>query len=137
MTLIAIIIILAAMSLRFLTGAEAAAPEAQGTPVPVTIWNNNRITADTRSNAQELRNYSRSDIQITLVQGGTVNTTTVRLDRSNSGFAWATGATLLDASAISTTVVVSSNLIGRYGSIYADVSNSQPVTLTVISLNRP
>lgn len=139
--LMAVIILLAGLSLRFLGGAEAAPaaaiPEAQATPAVSTVWTANRITADTRSGALDLRNYTQSDVQITIVQSASINTTTVRLDRSNSGYDWGSGTTILNASGASTTVVVSSSLVGRYGSVYADVTNSNPVTITAILFNRP
>ena len=117
--------------------AVQAAPKAEATPALSTIWSAQALTTSTRSTAINLEGYSQADLQVTIVQGSTVNTATVTFDRSNNGYNWATGNTLLNASAISTTAVVSNSIIGRYGSIYITLSNSQPVTVTVLAWNRP
>lgn len=137
----ALLAILVIAGLSGLAGTQSAvpaqaAPQAQATPSLVTIFSSQVLTQDTRSNAVDLGQYDRADVEVNIVQGGTVNTATVRMDKSVSGYNWANGTTLLNASAISTTVVATHTAVGRYGSVYVDLANSQPVTLTVSAWRR-
>jgi hypothetical protein len=121
-----------------------AAPSAAPTPVagvvdtPGTaqnaVWMSNLVvTADTGSRALNLGNYAKADVQVVLDKTG-FQTTTLKLQFSNDQTNWTDGATIGSALTADTSTLAQYALFGRYARVYADVTNSNPVTITVLGL---
>lgn len=134
------------------TAAPPLAPELIPTPVSasasqaaanvITWMSASARTADGGGSAQNTRNFQRCDVSWA-VDVGTVNTTTLTLQFSNDNTYWVNGA------AIESTIVADSGLsttgsgnmqqfavFGRYSRVYADVTNSNPITVTAIGTCR-
>lgn len=116
-----------------------AAPGAAGTPQNIVFWTVQRLTADTQSNPLQLPAYNRLDLQYTIDQlanpaTGEVNTVTVRFRTSCDGQNWDSGLAIVTANAADATAVNSFANFCRYQAIYADVTNTEPVTITVIGV---
>jgi len=122
--------------LPFLNFAAQAAPPAATTPELVTVWSSQALTQSTRSNAFNLSDYTSADVEV-VIQGTDVNTASVAIDRSVSGYNWATHLALLTDNTSPTTVVTNTTLIGRYGSITTTLTTTDPVTITVLLWKRP
>jgi hypothetical protein len=97
-----------------------------------TVWTAEVLEASTRSNAFEIGAFDSGDFQITIDQGSAVNTATIRTDRSNDGYNWATGQTLVTNNAADATSMITGTLVGQYNTIYATLANTNPVTITVL-----
>ena len=118
-----------------------AAPFAAITPVSfsgqssasnkVTFFNGN-IAADTRT-CVDLSNYSKIDLQWVIDQG-TVNTTTVKLQWSNDNVNFEDSATVASANAADTHSGQQYVLAGQYNCIYADVTNSNALSLKILGV---
>lgn len=118
-----------------------AAPAAAITPVSfsgqssqsskVTFFNGN-ITADTRT-CVDLSNYSKIDLQWVIDQG-TVNTTTVKLQWSNDNVNFEDSATVASANAADTHSGQQYVLAGQYNCVYADVTNSNALGLKILGV---
>ena len=63
-----------------------------------------------------------------------VNTTTLKIQYSNDGANWADGATIVSNNAADATDMVQLNNYGRYTRVYATLSGSDPVTITVLAV---
>jgi hypothetical protein len=63
-----------------------------------------------------------------------VNTTTLKLQFSNDGVNWTDGATIASAIAEDGAVLSQQAVFGKFARVYADVSNTNPVTLTVLGI---
>lgn len=128
---VALVIAFAALAfaLTSLNRPSLAAPDAASLD---TVWSSQVLTASTRSNAFEIGNFDTADFQVTIDQGTSVNTATIRADRSIDGYNWGTGQTLVTNNAADATEVVTGTLVGRYNTIYATVTNTNPVTITVL-----
>lgn len=109
---------------------------ADGSPEILTFADEVVMTADGVVGS-ELPVYAvqRLDLQH-IVDQTVANGTTVTLQYSNDGSNWVTGPTVA--------TVVSSDLndmqqyatFGRYNRFYADVSNSNPITITLIAVGK-
>lgn len=118
-----------------------AAPVAAITPVTysgqssqsskVTFFNGN-IAADTRA-CVDLSNYSKIDLQWVIDQG-TVNTTTVKLQWSNDNVNFEDSATVASANAADTHSGQQYVLAGQYNCVYADVTNSNALGLKILGV---
>jgi hypothetical protein len=131
--------------------AQAANPGPLAIPTPVT--NNPAavvarpveflvtrvITQDTASDALNIQNYGKADVQWVFDQtlvAAAANTTTLKLQFSNNGLNWVDGATLVSANAADATDMNQFAVFGRYARVYVDVTNSLPVTVTAIGLGK-
>lgn len=118
-----------------------AAPAAAITPVTysgqssqstkVTFFNGN-IAADTRVCA-DLSNYSKVDLQW-IIDQGTVNTTTIKLQWSNDNVNFEDSATVASANVADTHSGQQYVLAGQYNCIYADVTNSNALGLKILGV---
>lgn len=139
----ALVLLAAFLSALWLVPAApvTAAPAAAITPVSfsgqssqsakVTFFNGN-ITADTRT-CVDLSNYSKIDLQWVIDQG-TVNTTTVKLQWSNDNVNFEDSATVASANAADTHSGQQYVLAGQYNCVYADVTNSNALGLKILGV---
>ncbi len=143
-------VVLLALLLVPLGTAKATIPQPLAIPTPVTapahstalnapefplFFNAKPLAADTRSSCFEVPEYSIIDLQWLIDQtlvGTAANTTTLKLQYSNDDVNYVDGASFVSANAADAGDMQQYNLFGRYTCIYADVSNTQTVTVTVI-----
>jgi hypothetical protein len=125
------------------SAAPAAIPTpivvpATGPPQNVTFFGGTVLTADTRSNSVQIPSASSLDLQYEIDET-TVNTTTLRIDFSNDPLCtttpasaeWSPGINVVASAAADTDQMVQVQNFGRCTSIFADVTNSNQVTVTV------
>ena len=96
----------------------------------VPFWSATTKTADAGSNSYQLMTYEFLDIQWVIDQG-TVNTTTLKVQYSNDDSNWSDGPNLVANNAADADGMVQVANLGRYTRIYADVTNSNTITFTV------
>jgi uncharacterized membrane protein len=143
--LAAILVIVLMSTLSYMTPATAA-PAAAVTPVAgvvhsgvagntVTFWSTDVITADGCSALQNIEDHAKVDLQWVINQG-TVNTATFTTRWTNTGSTanLVTDATVVSANAADVTAGGQFALFGRQACIYADVTNSNPLTVTFIGV---
>lgn len=137
--LVAIVLLVATIALPALPASSA--PAAAPTPVTysgqagnnqkVAFFNGN-ITADTRA-CFDLSNFKAVDLQYILDQG-TVNTTTVKLQWSNDNVNFEDTATVVSANAADAHGGNQFLLFGQYNCIYADVANTNTLGVKVFGV---
>ena len=135
--------LLALLLLSFGTPASQAAPLAAPTPVAVTVKNPapefpvffdaKVLTADTRSSCFEVPDYSAIDL-MTVIDQTDVNTVTLTLNFSNNNLNFADGVAAVSANVADATALNQFLLFGRWTCLYADVSVTNPVTVTAIGV---
>lgn len=119
----------------------SAAPYAVPTPVsasrsvvkwfPVTYWDAAPLTADTRAECFETASNDLIDIQYTIDQGaGVPNTTTVKLQHSVDNLTFIDGVNVVASNSADASDLKQFQVFGRYTCLYADVSNTNTVTIT-------
>ena len=125
-------------------GSTQAAPSLAPTPVAAvqrspapefpTFFNAKVLTADTRSSCFEVPDYAVIDLQYlidqTLVESA-ANTTTLTLQFSNDLVTYVDGLNAVASNADDASGMVQLQLFGRHTCVYANVSNTLPVTITV------
>ena len=138
--------LLAVFALVPTTGTQAA-PSFAPTPVAAVqrspapefpvFFRGNVLTADTRSSCFEVPDYSVVDLQYlidqTLVET-TANTTTLTIQFSNDLVTFVDGVNAVTDNAADASGLVQLQLFGRHTCVYANVSNTQPVTVTVLGV---
>ena len=132
-----------------IVGVGQAAPPAAPTPVANLVNSNDALnvsfqsatalTADTNTGGQQLPTYEWLDIQYNITQAtsASVNTTTIKIQFSNDNSNWVTGPTIVSASdtpLATTSDITRVPIFGRYVRFNQDVTNSNPVTITLIGL---
>ncbi len=136
-----------ALLVPFSVGFEAAAaPAAAPTPVAVnvypagssdwasaTFWPGTAITADGRSTCFEAAGFSIADIQYNIDQG-TTNTVTLKLQFTNDKVTYSDGVNVVASNAADASDLQPFGVYGRYTCLYADVANSNAVTVTAIGI---
>jgi len=100
---------------------------------PVYFWTTDVITASAASEEYKLMNYEALDLHYVIDQG-VVNTTTIKLQYSNDGSNWADGAAIVSANAADANEIVQHYNVGAYTRLYATLTNSNAITITVIAL---
>ena len=117
--------------------AAAPTPAASGfasrAPTELTWSSAVATTADGGSAALQVAGYTVADIQYVIDQG-TVNTTTLKIQFSNDNVNWTDGATLVTDNAADASVLSQVAMFGKWARIYKDVTNTNPVTVTVIGI---
>ena len=131
------------------TGPAEAAPGLAPTPVANLAPSDNSlyvifssgslsITADAGTSAQQLPGYEYMDISYTSDQttvGATgANTTTLTVQYSNDNSNWDNGVDLVASNATDVTDITRVPLFGRYVRIYQNVTNTNPVTFTILAV---
>lgn len=107
-----------------------AAHNPSGDALYVPFWSAAAKTADAASSSHQLMQYELLDVQW-VIDHGTTNTTTLKIQWSNDATNWSDGPTLVSASAADGDGMVQVTNLGRYTRVYADVTNSETVTITV------
>ena len=145
---LAVAVVLFAALVLSMTGPAnvTAAPSAAPTPVSVNhagtfadvpvFWSTQVVTADGGSSLQNIQNHQVVDLQWGIDQTllTTMNTTTLKLQFSNDGVNWIDGASFVSANVADANDMQQYAIFGRYARVYADVSNTNPLTLTVIGV---
>lgn len=109
----------------------------QAAPGEAAFWSSAVVTEDKGSTAVQVKLFQRTDIQYVTDQtavAGATNTTTLKLQFSNDGVNWEDGATIATSNAADGAALSQQAVFGKYARVYADVSNTNPVTLTVIGV---
>jgi hypothetical protein len=107
-----------------------AAHNPSGDALYVPFWSAAAKTADVASSSHQLMRYELLDVQW-VIDHGTTNTTTLKIQYSNDDTNWSDRPTLVSASAADGDGMVQVTNLGRYTRVYADVTNSETVTITV------
>lgn len=133
---------LAGLAASMGAGNAVAAPQAIPTPVSVTpgndapqvatFWSAEPLTASAAGN-EAIIVGEKVDLQWVIDQTD-VNTVTLKLQFSNDSSNWVDGATFVTSNAADAGDMQQYAVFGRYLRAYATVSNSNPVTVTVIGL---
>ena len=141
---IAAMIFMAALGL--LPTRSSAAPSA-APPTPVASinqgdnarimnwWLSQPLTADTRI-CQIAGLHEFADIQYVIDQATATNTLTLTLQYSNDNTNFTSGANIVAGNTADADNLAQWALFGQYGCIYADVVNTNTVTVTVIGLGK-
>lgn len=147
-TIAVAVLMFAALLLTMNTAqADIPQPAALVTPVSVSpaapgagevvLLSAKVLTEDVSSATTVVKFYQRTDVQYVFDQtvvAGAPNTTTVKLQFSNDGTNWEDGATIATANAADGAALSQQAVYGKFMRVNADVSNSNPVTLTVIGI---
>jgi hypothetical protein len=123
------------------TAAPVAAPTPvaavdRGAALPnVFTWfaGNSSIAADNTSACQDLSNYDTVDLYYKIDQG-TVNTTTLTLKFGNKETELVSGINIVAANVADANDMQQFQVFGKYMCVYADVGNTNPITITVNAL---
>jgi hypothetical protein len=102
-------------------------------PTELTWWDTTAVTADGGSTALVVSQWQAADVQYVIDQGD-VNTVTLKLQFSNDNVNWTDGATLVSANEADASVLAQAAVFGKYARVYADVNDTDAVTLTVIGI---
>jgi len=129
------------------SGNTQAAPSFAPTPVAAvqrspapefpTFFNAKVLTADTRSDCFEVPDYSIVDLQYIVDQtivAAAANTTTLTLQWSNDNANYVNGLAVATNNVTDTSDLQQFQLFGRHACIYADVTNTNPVTITALGV---
>lgn len=120
--------------------APAAAPTpvaaVQRSPAPEfpVFFNGKVLTADTRGSCFEVPDYAVVDLQYLIDQtavDGAPNTTTLTIQFSNDLVTYVDGLNAVADNAADASGLVQMQLFGRHTCVYANVTNTNPVTVTV------
>lgn len=128
-------------------GSTQAAPSFAPTPVAAVqrspapefplFFNAKVLTADTRSDCFEVPDYSIVDLQYIVDQtivAAAANTTTLTLQWSNDNANYVNGLAVATNNVTDTSDLQQFQLFGRHTCVYADVSNTNPVTITALGV---
>lgn len=139
-------LLLTVFAFAFQGTANAAQPVPLAAPTPVSVnpgsgvgraavlWSAKAITSDTATGAMDVLNYGKADIQWLIDQtvvAGAANTTTVKLQFSVDGTNWVDGISAVSANTADAGDMNQFAIFGRYLRLYADVTNNNPITLTL------
>lgn len=125
-------------------GSERVSAAPMAAPTPITYNNTNGgarlapffqavgVIADTRV-CFDLQDYDLVDLQYVIDQG-TVNTVTLTMQYSNNNANFSSGAAVVSANAADADNLNQFHLFGRYNCVFADVTNTNPVTITVLGV---
>jgi hypothetical protein len=123
-------------TIRAYATAAAAVNRTNSPEFPV-FFNARVLTEDTRSNCFEVPDYAVVDLQYivdqTLVDLA-ANTTTLTLQWSNDNSNFVNGLAVATNNITDTNDLQQFQLFGRHACVYADVSNTNPVTVTVLGV---
>lgn len=137
----AVILTLALFGMMANTPSVQAGPMAAPTPVasinnsirPASeiVWLSEVVFAASGGSAAQLvSNWSYADVQYVIDQTD-VNTVTLKLQFSNDGVNWTDGATIVADNAADAAVLAQYALFGKWARVYADVTNTNPITVSV------
>ncbi len=139
------VLLLAMPLILNLSSTAFAAPNAAPTPLaagltiqgmgkaPVNFFVTRVITQDVAGPPFNLSLYEVLDVQH-LIDQTDVNTTTLKLQFSNDGHNWVDGVNLVTDNTADADALSQYNNFGLYTRVYADVSNTNPVTVSAIAV---
>lgn len=145
----ALFLIASMLTVFALAPVQAANPQPLQAPTPVaavqrspapefpTFFSAKVLTADTRSSCFEVPDYAVVDLQYIVDQtivDLAANTTTLTLQWSNDNVNFVNGLAVATNNITDTTDLQQFQLFGRHACVYADVTNTNPVTLTVLGV---
>lgn len=116
--------------------APTPVSQARSVNVPqvATFFAVESITADQRAGCTNSADFEKADIQYVIDQG-TVNTVTLKLQFTNdphgSGATYIDGVNIVANNAADASSMQQFQVFGAWTCIYADVANSNPLSLTV------
>ena len=121
-----------------------SAPLAAPTPIAQYAWNPQPrlvefwgtatgLTTDTRSACHDLSGYNTLDLHYVIDQG-TLNTTTLKLQFSNIDANYVDGVSVAAANVADASGLQQYSVFGRTVCLYADVTNSNAWTVTAVGL---
>ena len=149
-SILALVVILAAALLMPLAFGQPAADvvfAAPPTPVAgvtdkvandpgfIIFTNPISITADTRYCPAQTSNYDTLDIEYAINQSS-VNTLTIKLQYSNRLQRYTDGANVVATNNSDTVAMQQFPAFGRYTCLFVDVTNSNPVSLTLTAVGK-
>jgi len=114
----------------------AAVQRSQAPEFPV-FFSAKVLTEDTRSSCFEVPDYSVVDLQYIVDQTLVAlapNTTTLTLQWSNDNANYVNGLAVATNNITDTNDLQQFQLFGRHACVYVDVTNTNPVTLTVLGV---
>lgn len=100
----------------------------------INFMRSKAVTADGRGTTYSLPNFNILDLQYVIDQGTTPNTVTLTIQYSCDGVNWVDGANLVASNAADASDIVQLNNYCRYTNIYANVANTETVTISVIGV---
>lgn len=98
--------------------------------IAVEPWSIDVLAADTRSTCYETAKYTVADVQY-LIDQEAVNTTTLTIQYTNDQVTFVDGGTVVSANAADASGMVQLGTFGRYSCFYANVTNTEDLTVTV------
>ena len=141
------LVLFAGLLVAMTSGPVAAAPAAAPTPISVSqsAKDNSEVafmadvvlTADGNSASANIAKWQLTDIQYNIDQtlaDSVMNTTTLKLQFSNDGANWTDGATIATSNVADASVLTQQAVFGKFARINADVSNANPVTVSVYAI---
>lgn len=148
LTIVALLVIGLLSSLQYTAPVTAAPFAAPPTPVAgITDKVNNdpaliiysaplTITTDTRyCSTGPTGRYDTMDLQYVINQG-VVNTTTLKVQYSNDQRRWIDGANVVATNNSDTSGLIQIPVFGWWTCLYADVTNSNGISLTLIAVGK-
>lgn len=142
MAIVALALVAVLVGVSLLPQAPAtAAPAAIPTPASVTRpaqdgyitfnpFSASAVTADSTSTCFDVGNYSVIDA-LYVIDQGTTNTVTLTSKWSVDGTTTASGINLVASNVADATDMAQLQVFGRYWCVLADVTNANPLTVTV------
>ena len=119
------------------SGAPMAAPTPVAAvdrgsvePTLFNLWAAKAIAADTTTPCVEVTRYDVADVYYS-IDHGTVNTTTLTLKFGNSETALVDGINVVATSVADASAIQQVQTFGKYMCIYANVSTTDTITITV------
>lgn len=120
--------------------ASIHASAADGVAYFTLVSGSTARTADTNGPVISAPSYSLLDVQTTFDQtlvGTAANTTTLTLQYSNDGANWTNGPALATSNVADSTDLNQFANFGRYTRVNINVTNTNPVTITVLAVAKP
>ncbi len=145
---VALLVFVVALTIFSGTGPATAAPAAAPTPIAsintsqqtaseAAFMDNVALIADGNSASVLVKDFEFTDIQYVIDQtiaDSVMNTTTLKLQFSNDDTNWTDGAAIVSANVADASALAQHALFGKFARINADVSNTNPVTITVLAV---
>ena len=146
---VAVALLFVGLLLAGMNTARAAEPMPLAAPTPVSVsaaaaapgeavlFSTTVLTDDAYSARVPVAAFQRTDIQHVLDQtvvAAAPNTTTLTIQFSNDGENWTDGAALVSANAADAALLQQVNVFGKYARVYANLTNNNPITVTVIGV---
>lgn len=117
---------------QLLAPTPIAYANSGGTTKVAEFFNRTPIRADTRV-CKDLREFKTADVQY-VIDEGTVNTVTVKLQFTINGLNYVDGTAFATAAVADATGLGSYPIVGMQTCVFVDVSNANTVTITAIGI---